>query len=202
MVRPYRDLFCFVPKGWKSTINWQTIFINLPFSSQLRGYGPVRHIAVEFESSWNLNWPKDLYDLLDEPTARGFVARAVKAYASKEMELFIWLIDRCPRLARRKPSRTQKTVPKVFYDCDQEYIETELVQCMPLDEEQFSQTAAHFVYRLDILGSWEYSDMAFADTLSGDGYHIFEVEDCLGILTCGEFRDQDLHEARGSRPIV
>lgn len=208
MVRPYRDLFCLIPKDWKSTTDWQTIFDHLPFSSQYRGYGPVRHIAVEFEPSWNLNWPECLHDLLDEPTARGFVARAVEAYASKKMEFSIWLIDRYPCLAHRKPLRARKSAPKVFYDCNQEYIEIDLVECIMEDDKEwigddkeFSQTALYFVYRLGRLGHMEYTDMGLADTLSWDGYS-FDVEDCLGVLTCREFRNEELYKARGSCSIV
>ncbi|PHH92642.1 hypothetical protein CDD83_6412 [Cordyceps sp. RAO-2017] len=101
LVQPHRDLFWLEPRDWRRSVDWSSFFLDLPFSSPLRGYGHLSHIAVEHDPSWNADLPKDLAELLQEATPRGFVARAMAECATNKLSSFIWLVDR--RLSRKSP---------------------------------------------------------------------------------------------------
>lgn len=64
MVVPRTDLFCFTPEAWGLRIDWQCIWFSL-FSSRLPGQS-VRHLAFEFNPSWNLDWPAHFSQLYHE----------------------------------------------------------------------------------------------------------------------------------------
>ncbi|KAM4058891.1 hypothetical protein HRG_008227 [Hirsutella rhossiliensis] len=102
MMQPHKDLFWLEPRDWKATVEWQTLFLDLPFASFRRGYGHLSHIAVEHDPSWNVDLPKDLGALLQESTPRGFIARAMAECATNKLYCFIWLVDRA--LVRADPA--------------------------------------------------------------------------------------------------
>ncbi|RCI07392.1 hypothetical protein L249_1375 [Ophiocordyceps polyrhachis-furcata BCC 54312] len=109
VVQPHRDLFWLEPQDWKTTVDWRTLFVDLPFTSALQGYGHLSHIGVEFDPSWNVDLPKELAPLLQECTPRGFVARALAECATNRLYSFIWLIDRQRRRRRRLASSSSSS---------------------------------------------------------------------------------------------
>jgi hypothetical protein len=179
MIQPHQDLFCLDPQDML-TVNWNYFIRDLPFSSPMRGYGGLCHVAVEFDPSWNfkLRNQNDFNNLLEESTARGFVARTIAACARYDLHSFIWLIDRgiCRSTAKRA------TEPIVFHDCDRTYVETK-PQDLELQKLNYRSTALYFVDRLADIGDSAYSRMEFED----EGSEIeenFAVEDHLGVLSC------------------
>lgn len=127
MVHPSRDLFCFTPKRWSTRFGYP------PFSSRNGGFPSIQNIAMEFDPSWNIDLPNHIHELLGELTARGCVARVVNARAKEYVDFTIWLIDRG---ATRSPDKDRKSPPRVFYDYEREYIETEQNEILHDTEER------------------------------------------------------------------
>ncbi|KAH8687091.1 hypothetical protein BGZ61DRAFT_479281 [Ilyonectria robusta] len=150
MVHPSRDLFCFTPK------RWSTLFGYPPFPSRDGGFPSIQNIAMEFDPSWNINLPKRIHKLLGELTARGCVARVVNARAKEYVDFTIWLIDRG---ATRSPDKDRKSPPRLFYDCEREYIETEQNEILYDTEEEYRKTAWWFIEELTRLGTPRYAEM-------------------------------------------
>ncbi|KAH7017180.1 hypothetical protein EDB80DRAFT_772641 [Ilyonectria destructans] len=185
MVRPYQDLFCLTPINWGMCIDWETIFDSLPFSASSNGYGRVTNIAVEFDASWNFNWPETMDDLLNERTPRGLVARAVQGYIGQNVDMNIWLIDRC---ARRSPTTQETTTRrKIFHDCEQEYIETAPTEVMHDSEAEYTHTAAFFMEELDLLSRPHAFGMVALERFFEEFYKMHRNIH-LGILTCSPQR--------------
>ncbi|PFH56369.1 hypothetical protein XA68_16609 [Ophiocordyceps unilateralis] len=186
VVQPHRDLFWIEPQDWKSTVNWRTLFADLPFSSSLRGYGHLSHLAVEFDPSWNVDMPKDLPALLQESTPRGFVARAMAECATNRLYSFIWLIDRhLIRAANaNRPEVEASDQPVTFYDCHHVYVETEREDLDDFrygSDFEYEKTAVYFMQRLGTIGNGDYTLMA-DDSGDVDGFD-FQVDDYLGVLS-------------------
>ncbi|KAM5366437.1 hypothetical protein ACJZ2D_010547 [Fusarium nematophilum] len=185
MVRPFRDLFCFEPTDWKSPQDWVGFFHDLPFSSHPMGLPPVGHIGIEFNPSWNENLPEDVSGLLLERSARGFVANAVMALAEDfnagELDCSIWLIDR--RIRWRK--RAKGDEPKVWYDCDQEFVEVKHDAVVYSTLEEFEKTALYFIRQLGALGNGLYTNLAWPCGVSDYGFS-WRAEDNIHILGCRE----------------
>jgi len=201
MVNPERDLFCLDPQILDFTIEWDTLLCGLPFSCIYTGYGPLSHIAVEFDPSWNVGLPRDcdenwdwnptpgvcFDDLLEEGTPRGFIARAAEACAIrafyKDEYPFFWLIDRGIR--RETPSRRNPNFPLVeFSDGNHKYIETTSKDMTYDTYEEYCQTAEYFLYQLGFMGDGHLTYIYHWrgwDTGDTDGF-CFEVQDCLGVL--------------------
>ncbi|KAM5343530.1 hypothetical protein ACJ41O_012067 [Fusarium nematophilum] len=145
-VQPMQDLFRIVPCDWAEPYNWQDLFSVLPFSLDL-GYAGVRHIAVQFDPTWHLDWPDNFVKLLREPSARGFLARTATARARMEMGGSIWLIDRQESHAEPAPGRP-RPAPRIFYDLEDEFIETDPAAVMFNSDGTQRQNAASFLQRL------------------------------------------------------
>lgn len=184
LVNTYRDLFCLTFPNWPLEIDLPSVFWNLYFPSNHYGHGPIRYLAIEFDPSWNLNFPNSYSQLLEEPSARGFLARVVKDCTNEELECFIWLIDRSVRVPRQR----QKTEPNVFYDCGTAYIEADCRR-IDWDDDGLSQSAGAFFCSFAILGD-EWFDkppfQVFPPDGSEDAY-LWDPNEFVGILTCGEF---------------
>ncbi|PHH79913.1 hypothetical protein CDD80_3500 [Ophiocordyceps camponoti-rufipedis] len=193
VVQPHRDLFWLEPQDWKTTVDWRTLFVDLPFSSSLRGYGHLSHIAVEFDQSWNVHLPKDLPALLKESSPRGFIARAMAECATNRLYSFIWLVDR--HLVRDAPVQEEAMEidteeeaeetdqPMTFYDCRDVYVETEredLELSRYSTQAEYEKTAVYFLQRLGTIGNGDYALMG-NDSGEPDGFE-FTVDDYLGVL--------------------
>ncbi|KAH6995985.1 hypothetical protein BKA56DRAFT_609264 [Ilyonectria sp. MPI-CAGE-AT-0026] len=174
IVRPYQDLFCLTPLNWGMHIDWETMFDSFAFSASSSGYGRVKNVAVEFHPRWNFNLPKTMDELLSESTPRGLVARAVR----QDVEMNLWLID---RHANRAPStETATSSPRIFHDCEEEYIESTATEVRDSGVE-YAHTAAFFIEQIESLRNPD-NDPTIAFFLAmtqgiWDNMH-------LGILTC------------------
>lgn len=174
IVRPYQDLFCLTPLNWGMQIDWTTMFDSFAFSASSSGYGPVKNIAVEFDPSWNFNLPTTIEELRKESTPRGFTARAEWQY----VDINLWLIDRHASRAPKKETPTSS--PRIFYDCEQDYIETTATEIRD-SEVEYTHTAAFFLDQMESLRNPD-NDPGIAFFLAmaqgiWDSMH-------LGILTC------------------
>ncbi|KAF5004693.1 hypothetical protein FDECE_8804 [Fusarium decemcellulare] len=123
MVYPSRDIFCVTANSniWESLLSsWgHGLYLAVPF---LDPDWPldVENIALEFEPSWNLDFPRDLFDLADGKSSRGFLAQVLIDMAlSHSWRAVFWLIDKSARW-RARPGRDISTV---FSDCDGEHVE-------------------------------------------------------------------------------
>ncbi|KAH8736143.1 hypothetical protein BGZ61DRAFT_441610 [Ilyonectria robusta] len=181
MVRPYQDLFCLTPLNWGMHIDWDTIFYSLPFSASSSGYGRVRNVAVEFDASWNFNLPKTMDDLLRERTPRGLVARAVR----EDCDASLWLIDRYAR--RSTTEQTPTSCPRIFHDCEQEYVETTQTEVRD-SEVEYTHTAAFFMDQMESLRNPDNDPrIAFYLAMIGDIWDSMH----FGILTCSPHGSQN-----------
>ncbi|KAH6887499.1 hypothetical protein B0T10DRAFT_574542 [Thelonectria olida] len=159
VVRPSHDAFkldlasleTLLPRShydhhWGS-LQLDNIFQDLPFSSIFRGCALVRNIILEFDSSWNRDWPEredDFCELANELSPRGFVANLITEIVENKSDYFIWLIDR-----GKHQSIHEGGEQKIFYDLDSEFVET-----MPEHDEYWheEQSAAYFIRKLNQLG--------------------------------------------------
>lgn len=209
MLQPHKDLFWLEPRDWKTTVEWQTLFLDLPFASFRRGYGHLSHMAVEHDPSWNVDLPKDLGALLAEPTPRGFIARAMAECATNRLYCFIWLVD--GGLVRRDPAdagsghdleegglaeedggeeedkdRDESCSDLMtFYDCDRTYVDTDRSDLVPHrydSDAEYEKTALHFVQLLGTMGNADYSLMGDEGGAADD--FEFRVDEYLGVLAC------------------
>jgi hypothetical protein len=201
MVNPQRDLFCLDPRNSCFTTDSDYFLCDLPFSNIWRGYKPLKHIAVEFDPSWNVDLPQDrdenwdprptapprisFDDLLEERTPRGFIAQAVQNCATKTFfkddHSFFWLIDRGIRPTSL--SWNSKFVPHEFFGDNHKYIETKLGGCDTVEE--YYQTAHHFIDQFKLIASEDLDRISLGlGTDGSDDDFSFEVEDCLGVLAC------------------
>lgn len=183
MFHPFYDLFCFTSQDWSTKIHLRRVLDSMPIC--LGGYSNVNHVAVEFDSSWKLNWPESIHDLLDECSARGLVARIVQEFAEGNWTGTLWLIDRHAQKTRSEGGLLGGTLME-FFDTNEEYIETD-PSCLKSDpEDENSWTAADFIHELDELGLEFYTVLWLEPSLSDDGTMWFHAEDSVKILTCKE----------------
>ncbi|KAF4465911.1 tetracycline resistance [Fusarium albosuccineum] len=106
MVYPSQDIFCVTANN----TNWESLLSSWD----------VKNIALEFEPSWILDFPRDLFDLNDGKSSRGFLAQVLINMAlSHSWSAVFWLIDKSARW-RARPDRDISTV---FSDSDGEYVE-------------------------------------------------------------------------------
>ncbi|RSM20146.1 hypothetical protein CDV31_000941 [Fusarium ambrosium] len=190
MVQPIMDMFCFKSKDWqfaRTWMQWLEFFIDIPFTTYLCGHIPVRNVAVEFDPSWNVDFPRDLSDLAEESSARGFIANAMFTLAHDHlafqyMYLEVWLIDYDAVWSSEKG----RDCNPVFYDYDQDFVEIRPGQ---VEFSGYENTAAYFIDLLSDLG-----DDAFAET-SGDQSWIRSggwTKGHIRMLACaGRQRDKD-----------
>ncbi|KAF5630294.1 tetracycline resistance protein s [Fusarium sp. NRRL 52700] len=94
-VHPTHDIFCIKSKTWNSPDNhsegWQ---IQIPdLNAQGLRTTNIRHIAFEFDESWNKDLPKCYYDLMSETSARGFLSRLLyNRFLNNSTTPQIWII--------------------------------------------------------------------------------------------------------------
>jgi hypothetical protein len=163
MVQPIMDMFCFKSKDWqfaRSWLQWSEFFVDMPFTTFLFGHVPFRNMALEFDPSWNLDFPQTISDLVEESSARGYIADAMFTLAHdhrafKSMYLEVWLIDHDAFWS----SENGRDSNPVFYDCEQDFVEVRPGQ---VKFPGYENTAAYFIDLLYSLG-----DDAFAEA-SGD----------------------------------
>ncbi|KAF5027151.1 hypothetical protein F66182_724 [Fusarium sp. NRRL 66182] len=178
LVRPLVDVFCLT----SSNLEIQSV---LPLLHNCWSALIITHIAFEFDKSWFINLPAQLWDLLRERSPRGVVANLLKGFyelRNDEVPCRIYLIDRDSRW-RAGPLDYGRRL--AFYDCDQEFVQVDcedkhlleeyenlLEECDDDSEEYYSlleeceRTAVRFVDRLcmDYGSEFRYPyDVAYAD---------------------------------------
>jgi len=189
MVQPHQDLFIVDPLDVLPAVDfdWQSFITNLPFCSWATGYGGLCHIAVEFDKSWNVGIDSGIaYDvLLEEPTARGFVARAIAACLDNELVSFIWLIDR--GFCEVEMKHSWGIGPVVFRDSKHTYVGTNAKAPWDMKwrskDTDYESTALWFVHLLD---EWSYEAYLYSQMASR---HRESEDYCrpsthVGVLAC------------------
>ncbi|KAI8716788.1 2EXR domain-containing protein [Fusarium sp. LHS14.1] len=161
IVQPVMDMFCFKSKDWQFARSWQQwadFFVDMPFTTFLSGHVPIRNMALEFDPSWNLDFPQNMSDLMEESSARGFIADAMftlahdhRAY-NESMYLEVWIIDHGAVWSSEKG----RDCTPVYYDCEQDFVEVKPGQ---VEFSGYENTAAYFLDLLSGLG-----DDAFAES--------------------------------------
>ncbi|KAJ3528835.1 hypothetical protein NM208_g10022 [Fusarium decemcellulare] len=130
MVYPSRDMFCVTANNnnWESLLSsWghHGLYLAVPFLGPDWRPLAVKNIALEFDLSWNLDFPRDLFDLNDGKSSRGFLAQVlIDMSLRNSWSGEFWLIDKSA-LWR---ARLGQEVSLVFSDCDGEYVEIDWSQ--------------------------------------------------------------------------
>jgi hypothetical protein len=170
LVYPAKDIFCIQMDDW---IDLQKQYsdpdINMLLMRHKRnGYEDdceddyeddfqklqIKNIALEFDSSWLVDLPDDIYDLANENSARGYLTHLLKTKAFSFLHVFvesegIWIVDKEAKWFNN-PKEHHNTV---YRDCDGEYIEVHcnhFLHSNPYGGEV--PNAAVFLYTLDRLG--------------------------------------------------
>ncbi|EFY89750.1 hypothetical protein MAC_04182 [Metarhizium acridum CQMa 102] len=184
VVQPQRDLFCFHVQGWGMDFLLPHPSVLQVLQSPVCGRWrldrdehtqptSVQHFALEFDSSWNTDWPKGPDELLGEASPRGFVARLILRAVLAEVGFFIWLIDGDVP-APNKP--LEHAHGQVFYDMDAEYVET---------PQWCVRESSYFIDHINqSLGDW-YQFLGEEIPHVGDSFDLnwsFDTEAYIGIL--------------------
>ncbi|KAG5753344.1 hypothetical protein H9Q69_004338 [Fusarium xylarioides] len=119
MVLPEQDLFCIRTEDWKSLPHhFEHCKTNLPsFDPLSSSVVPVENLAIEFDSSWIVDFPTTLEQLKGENSARGLVATWVEGVASGWVSTpTLFLIDKGTLLVKKTgPGHT------IYHDSDGMY---------------------------------------------------------------------------------
>lgn len=103
------------------TISWGVLLRQLPLSP---GNSSPFNIAFEFHPSWVTSLPdeREPFDLHQEPSPRGLVARIFEAWCRREIDshVTVWLIDRSIRVGRGSGVRFYSS--SVFADLQHTYV--------------------------------------------------------------------------------
>ncbi|KAF4966972.1 hypothetical protein FSARC_5411 [Fusarium sarcochroum] len=203
MVYPVRDVFCISASDWASLPSLEHLTIQVPFV----GYDgdiysfPAKNLALEFDSSWNLNWDfghDDLWDLREEESPRGLLANML-ADVARDPDFLpkLWLIDKSARWIAR-PGQDLSTV---YHDCDSEYVEISCKDTRSGTTKYASRGAVtEFMEKLGRVCDWEYNNEYRQASCCCPclGYldDPFEVEKYVRILVrrdneVGEFTNED-----------
>lgn len=103
------------------TISWGVLLRQLPLSP---GNSSPFNIAFEFHPSWVTSLPdeREPFDLHQEPSPRGLVARIFEAWCRRDIDshVTVWLIDRSIRVGRGSGVRFYSS--SVFADLQHTYV--------------------------------------------------------------------------------
>ncbi|KAH7150175.1 hypothetical protein B0J13DRAFT_549663 [Dactylonectria estremocensis] len=185
LARPDADLICLKPMAYEWPVNWQRLPQRLPFTSPR---SPAKHLAFEFDPSWNVDLPMSLNTLCDEETPRGFFARTWLQYVGLGYGFRVFLIDRHARGPRVSP----KAKDWRFHDMHHEYISTMPWQIVCDNEDEEKQTSRYFWNHLDKLGSNMRTDDEELQSFFEN--HFLNIRCFLQILTCRKFSEPEFPE--------
>ncbi|KPA35923.1 hypothetical protein FLAG1_11342 [Fusarium langsethiae] len=150
LVYPANDIFCIQVDDWidlREQVNDPDIYMSLirykrnyheddyeddvgwSIFSELR----LKNIALEFDSSWLVDLPEHIYDLADENSARGYLAKLLKQKAYGCLPFCfkgegIWIVDKEAKWFGNADEHHYMVYrdgnhDTVYQDCDGEYIE-------------------------------------------------------------------------------
>ncbi|KAF4495012.1 hypothetical protein FAGAP_8838 [Fusarium agapanthi] len=153
MVFPGRDIFCVRTTDWKSLPqHFEDCKTSLPF------FGPfyssmvsVRKLAIEFDSSWNVELPKTLGEVKAENSARGLVATWIEGVASGWVNApQLYLIDKGTLLVQKT-----RGYSRIYHDCDGKYTS--------MRDEWYNDAIYAFIAALDELLPFEEYGQLYQD---------------------------------------
>lgn len=133
-----RDIFCLRLENWSADINWSLLRLVLKsISRNGRMRGSLLHVALEFDSSWNRDWPRWTNELFVENSPRGCAARIISDMYHGDVSIRFFLIERAGpsgctgydlsdaylnRRYSRPSSRSLYRGSDRYQDCDTDYV--------------------------------------------------------------------------------
>lgn len=177
-VDPEVDLVHLSFEEWGTEPSWDDIWVHLSFRTAVRGLGPVRNVAVEYEPCWSADMPLSLMGLYHEEGVRGFFVRLLLAAVHERIAAFVWLIDRGTATPDVPP---WWGLPRqTFSDVGTEYMETDRREMVWEEKPEMGGNAACFVAQLS-----QYRDWAnpFRRPNVNPGW-VVDLDEYVGILTC------------------
>ncbi|TVY59940.1 hypothetical protein Focb16_v003415 [Fusarium oxysporum f. sp. cubense] len=150
------------------TENWKYIYrypYNPPLHIPANVYGAevwriIKDFAIEFDQSWSINRPGNIYDLSEENSARGYLEKLLfdRAHHRNFDGLEnIWLIDKGAMWSRHphqyyctSDAEAEHEIVAVYRGCDAEYVEVSLEQCSHKTADGMAPSSKRFVERLGL----------------------------------------------------
>ncbi|KAJ4055522.1 hypothetical protein NW756_003342 [Fusarium oxysporum] len=157
------------------TENWKYIYrypYNPPLHVPANVYGAevwriIKDFAIEFDQSWSINRPGNIYDLSEENSARGYLEKLLfdrahhRNFDSLEN---IWLIDKGAMWSRhahqyyctsdaeglQEAPTPEHEIVAVYRGCDAEYVEVSLEQCSHKTADGMAPSSKGFVEKLGL----------------------------------------------------
>ncbi|UZP45153.1 hypothetical protein NXS19_012965 [Fusarium pseudograminearum] len=143
IVVPRRDIFCIAP---------------IPFDW---------NIALKYDSSWNVNFPADIYELKMQNSPRGLLANWIESSLHEIHRIpRLWIIDDTTSWVRHD----DMYLDVVYRDCDVEYVEVDWACLSDCTKKGDLADTADFLH-------------TFAYTLEEEGdFEFLEILDNIGLL--------------------
>lgn len=157
------------------TENWIYIYrypYNPPLHIPANVYGTelwriIKDFAIEFDQSWSINRPGNIYDLSEENFARGYLEKLFfdRAHHRNFDGLEnIWLIDKGAMWSRhphqyyctsdaeglQEVPTLEHEIVAVYRGCDAEYVEVSWEQCSHKTADGMAPSSKGFVEKLDL----------------------------------------------------
>ena len=157
------------------TENWKYIYrypYNPPLHVPANVYGAevwriIKDFAIEFDQSWSINRPGNIYDLSEENSARGYLEKLLfdRAHHRNFDGLEnIWLIDKGAMWSRhphqyyctsdaeelQEAPTPEHQIVAVYRGCDTEYVEVSLEQCSHKTADGMAPSSKGFVEKLGL----------------------------------------------------
>lgn len=157
------------------TENWKYIYRyphNPPLHIPANVYGTevwriIKDFAIEFDQSWSINRPGNIYDLSEENSARGYLEKLLfdRAHHRNFDGLEnIWLIDKGAMWSRhphqyyctsdaeglQEAPTPEHQIVAVYRGCDAEYVEVSLEQCSHKTADGMAPSSKGFVEKLGL----------------------------------------------------
>ncbi|EWY81169.1 hypothetical protein FOYG_15447 [Fusarium oxysporum NRRL 32931] len=127
----------------------------------------IKDFAIEFDQSWSINGPGNIYDLSEESSARGYLEKLLfdRAHHRNFDGLGnIWLIDKGAMWSRhpnqhyctsdaeglQEVPTPEHEIVAVYRGCDAEYLDVSLEQCSHKTADGMAPSSKGFVERLGL----------------------------------------------------
>ncbi|RKK73662.1 hypothetical protein BFJ69_g9104 [Fusarium oxysporum] len=127
----------------------------------------IKDFAIEFDQSWSINRPGNIYDLSEENSARGYLEKLLfdRAHHRNFDGLEnIWLIDKGAMWSRhphqyyctsdaeglQEVPTLEHEIVAVYRGCDAEYVEVSWEKCSHKTADGMAPSSKGFVEKLDL----------------------------------------------------
>ncbi|KAK2686404.1 hypothetical protein QWA68_014539 [Fusarium oxysporum] len=166
---PARDVSLRQDRSWKYIYRYP---YNPPLHIPANVYGTelwriIKDFAIEFDQSWSINRPGNIYDLSEENSARGYLEKLLfdRAHHRNFDGLEnIWLIDKGAMWSRhphqyyctsdaeelQEAPTPEHQIVAVYRGCDTEYVEVSLEQCSHKTADGMAPSSKGFVEKLGL----------------------------------------------------